>query len=232
MNGLFPPSLDAEMIGLMKSAGFRALNLSLGSVCPDQLRRFSRPNVKTAFENCLNWAETAGMSAVGYIIVAAPDQNPVDSLEDLLYLAEKRVLVGTSVFYPAPGSLDFMRCQEMGLLPDHLSLFRSTALPISHTTTRLQAVTLLRLSRILNFIKSLIDQGLTLGDMVSASPGSGQNSREETGLNLLRLFLTQGKIYGMSPESDRFAHSVDLSLTQTFADRLHRLSIKGATAPT
>jgi len=232
MNGLFPPSLDAEMIQLMKAAGFKALNLSLGSVCPDQLRRFSRPDVKTAFENCLNWAETAGMSAVGYIIVAAPDQNPYDSLEDLLYLAEKRVLVGTSVFYPAPGSLDFLRCQKMGLLPDHLSLFRSTALPVSHTTTRLQAATLLRLSRILNFIKALMDQGITLADIMSSSPGPGQNSREETGLNLLRLFLTQGKINGMTPEGDRFEHTIDLMLTQAFVNRLHRLSIKGATAPT
>ena len=31
MNGLFPPSLDDNMITAMKGAGFKTLNLSLGS---------------------------------------------------------------------------------------------------------------------------------------------------------------------------------------------------------
>jgi hypothetical protein len=95
------------------------------------------------------------LGAVAYIIAGAPGQDPQDSVADLLYLAGKTAIVGVSIFYPAPGSADFEKCRAQNLLPSALSLLRSTALPISHTTTREDSITLLRLGRILNFFKSL-----------------------------------------------------------------------------
>jgi len=92
---------------------------------------------------------------VGYIIVGGPGQDPLDSVADLLYLADKNAIAGVSVFYPAPGSADFEKCRVQNLLPPVLTLMRSTALPISDTTTREDSITLLRLGRILNFFKSL-----------------------------------------------------------------------------
>ena len=114
--------------------------------------------MQSAFENALDLAEHCGLSAVGYIIVAAPFQNPMDSVEDLLYLASLRTLAGVSVFYPSPGSVDYDLCSQLGILPEHLSLMRSSALPVSHTTSRIESVTLMRLGRLLNFMKALTDQ--------------------------------------------------------------------------
>ncbi|MGO9311206.1 MAG: B12-binding domain-containing radical SAM protein [Syntrophobacteraceae bacterium] len=155
MNGLFPPALDEEVICAMKAAGFSALNLSLCTTCRDQLKRFRRPDVREDFERSLACAEKYGLEAVGYIIVGGPGQDPLDSVADLLYLADKNAIAGVSVFYPAPGSADFEKCRVQNLLPPELSLMRSTALPISDTTTREDSITLLRLGRILNFFKSL-----------------------------------------------------------------------------
>ena len=101
MNGLFPPSLDEAMIKQMAEAGFKTLNLSLGSFCQDQLKRFRRPDVREAFNRCLIWAGKYGLNAVGYIICGAPFQSAAASVSDLLRLAEKRVLTGVSLFYPA-----------------------------------------------------------------------------------------------------------------------------------
>jgi len=155
MNGLFPPSLDEEVVRAMKAAGFTALNLSLCSTRGAQLKRFRRPDVREEFERCLSYADKYGLVAVAYIIAGAPGQDPRDSVDDLLYLAPKAAIAGVSVFYPAPGSADFEKCRAQNLLPSDLSLFRSTALPISDTTTREDSITLLRLGRVLNFIKSL-----------------------------------------------------------------------------
>lgn len=155
MNGLFPPSLDEEVVLAMKEAGFTALNLSLCTVSRDQLRKFHRPDVRRAFERALVYADRCGMESVGYIIAGAPGQKAEDSLADLLYLARHKVIAGVSVYYPAPGSLDFARCTELDLLPDRFSLMRATAIPISDTTSREESATLLRLGRILNFMKSL-----------------------------------------------------------------------------
>ncbi len=82
----------------------------------------------------------------------------MDAVEDLLYLASLRTLAGVSVFYPSPGSVDYDLCGRLGILPEHLSLMRSSTLPLSHTTSRIESVTLMRLGRLLNFMKSLIDQ--------------------------------------------------------------------------
>ncbi len=155
MNGLFPPSLDEEIVCAMKAAGFTALNLSLCTTRVEQLKRFNRPDVREGFERSLAYAEKYGLSAVGYIIAGAPGQDPHDSVADLLYLAGKTAIAGVSIFYPAPGSADFEKCRTQHLLPGDLSLLRATALPISDTTTRQDSITLLRLGRILNFFKSL-----------------------------------------------------------------------------
>ena len=53
MNGLYPPSLDGHVIAAMKSAGFKILNLSLGSTSEKQLKRFNRPDVGRDFDRAI-----------------------------------------------------------------------------------------------------------------------------------------------------------------------------------
>lgn len=215
MNGIFPPTLDREVIRAMKEAGFKTLNLSLGTVSPGQLRRFRRPDVRSSFEESIAHALENGLDAVGYIIVGAPGQNPLDSVSDLLFLAEKDVLAGVSVYYPAPGSADFAACREAGMLPLDYSLMRSTALPISDTTTREDSVTLLRLGRILNFIKSL-----SRSDSIPAADSQDSAwtpaKRRNAGLLLLRNFLLDGTVSGMTPQGELFRHRVSERLCEIF----------------
>jgi radical SAM superfamily enzyme YgiQ (UPF0313 family) len=107
MNGLYAPSLDDELIRTMNKAGFKALNLSLCSLSKDQLRRFGRRDVRKAYEAALECLNACGMDSVTYILVGAPGQSPVESLDDLVYLAGMDTLCGVSVYYPAPGSRDY-----------------------------------------------------------------------------------------------------------------------------
>ena len=155
MNGLYPPAIDEQIIVMMKKAGFKILNLSLGSTSKKQLEKFKRNDVRSSFEKALLLAQKHDLESVSYIIAAAPGQSAQSSLEDLLYLAQKRTLIGLSIYYPAPGSLDYKLYKNKNIIPEHFSLMRSSALPLNNTTSRIQAVTLLRLARILNFMKSL-----------------------------------------------------------------------------
>ncbi len=241
MNGLYPPSLDEEVICAMERAGFKTLNLSLCTTDRAQLKRFGRPDVREDFERALSFARKFGLGAVAYIIVGAPGQDPMQSVIDLIYLADKEAIVGVSVFYPSPGSLDFTRCAALGLLPETLSRLRATALPISDTTSRQDSITLLRLSRILNFFKSLdpIEREAVL--RVAAKPcpqaiperlpvaGRGGEtktqaaSRREAGKTLLRIFLQSGAIYGLSPDGRIFRHCVSEALCGEFRGRLLRV---------
>ncbi|MBF0389729.1 MAG: B12-binding domain-containing radical SAM protein [Desulfamplus sp.] len=220
MNGLYPPSLDEEMIVAMKDAGFKTLNLSLGSTSAIQLRRFRRPDVRGAFEQVLYIAAKHGLECVSYLIAGAPDQSPEDSLNDLLFLSQKQTLVGLSIFYPAPGSVDYEKCRQNALLPQQFSLMRSSALPISHTTSRIQAVTLLRLARIINFIKSLTDSGqpIPAPEKYEDIPLSSNllSDRRSVGVCLLKWFLYDGVLRGVKKDGTLFEHNVDLELCRGF----------------
>ena len=230
MNGLYPPSLDEEVIRAMQAAGFRTLNLSLGSTSTEQLKRFNRSDVRAAFDRALKLAEDYGLNAVGYVICAAPFQSAEDSISDLLYLAQRRVLAGVSIFYPAPGSKDFELCKNIGILPDHFSCMRSSALPVAHTTGRQEAVTVLRLARILNFMKLNLDKGkyiaadATPGDMRINNPAD----RMETSRRLLSKFLHDGKIRGVTPEGEVFEHLISEKLANAFLTGLAAIDLRGS----
>lgn len=255
MNGLFPPTLDDDSVRAMKEAGFQALNLSLGTTSREQLKRFRRPDVREAFDNALACAQKHGLEAVGYIIVGAPGQDPMDSVSDLLYLAGRNALAGVSVYYPAPGSADFAKCREMGILPEKFGLMRSTTIPISDKTTRQDSATLLRLGRILNFIKSLPDEAQPAPPQENkaagaapeslSGPGTSQDSlsreiewtpaaRREAGIRLLRRFLKEGRIFGLTPSGEEYEHRTSRALCDKFiqgivdlpeiASKLQRLS--------
>ncbi len=228
MNGLFPPSLDSEVIEKMKEAGFKTLNLSLGTTSQQQLKRFQRPDVRKAFDRALRLSESFDMNAVGYIIIGAPYQKAKSSVSDLLFLAQRRVLVGVSVFYPAPGSKDFDCCQKLSILPKHLSCMRSSALPLSHTTTRLESVTLLRLGRLLNFIKSLNDTSVSVADLLDEKiKFDVSDNRIQNGIRLLQSFLVDGRIRGISPQGEIFEHHISKPLADQFLEGLKSIRIKG-----
>jgi anaerobic magnesium-protoporphyrin IX monomethyl ester cyclase len=228
MNGLLPSTIDDETVHAMQGAGFKTLNLSLGSTSRAQLRRFKRPDVRRAFDRALQSAEKFGLNAVGYVIVGAPDQCADESLIDLLFLAARRVLAGISVFYPAPGSRDFKRCRAENILPDTFSLMRSSALPLSHTTTRKEVVTLLRLGRILNFMKYLADleTAPSAASIQRASVKQGGN-RIQVGRKLLRMFLNDSKIRGITPDGQIFEHNISIPLTHRFIQKLENIRIRG-----
>ena len=232
MNGLYPPSLDEEIITAMADTGFKTLNLSLGSASGTQLQRFSRPDVRAAHDRAVALARKKNLACVSYVIAGAPDQTPEDSLHDLLYLAARSTLAGLSIFYPAPGSRDYDRCRTLGILPKNFSLMRATAFPLDHTTSRLQAVTLLRLCRILNYMKHRVDQGLAL-PLPQALPSdmsaiSHQHADRETiSENLLTWFLYDANIRGMDKDGQVYIHKTDPILCRTFVTAIHEMPISG-----
>ncbi len=228
MNGLYPPTLDEDVVSAMKVAGFRTLNLSLGATCPEQLERFCRPDVRDAFDSCLELAEKYSLEAVGYVICGAPGQSAVQSIEDLLYLAGRRVLAGLSVFYPAPGSKDYEVSKRLGILPEDVSLFRASAIPISHSTSRRESVTLMRLARIINFMKQLIDQGrqLPAPAPIIEEQISTRVGRQDIGEKLLAAFLFDSQIRGVSPDGSIYTHSTENNISRQFLSGLKNITIK------
>jgi anaerobic magnesium-protoporphyrin IX monomethyl ester cyclase len=229
MNGLYAPTLDADVLESMQTAGFKTLNLALITTSASQLKRFARPDTVSDLDRVLYLARGLGLKAVVYLIIAAPGQDPHESVVDLLYLARKRAIAGLSVFYPAPGSSDFRWCRKQGLLPTTLGQMRATALPVAHETDRRQAVTLLRLGRILNFMKSILDLDHRLPP--PAKPPRQTDPRTDRitiGRQLLAAFFRDGKIYGIDVDGRLYDHCTDPALTHAFLKGLNHATLQGS----
>ncbi len=229
MNGLHPATLEDRVIGRMQQAGFQTLNLSLGTTDADQQKRFGRPDLRVDFDRALEAARRHDLSAVGYLIAGSPGQEPRTVIDDLLFLAERRVLAALSIFYPAPGSSDYEWCRRHGQLPEDIARWRSTALPLGNQQQRLASVTLLRLTRILNFMKACIDRE---GDIPHPAPIRTKHiaapvNRWSDGLKLLQAFLHDGQIRGIDREGQIYRHRMDEGLTQAFHQGLEGAVLKG-----
>ncbi len=231
MNGLLAASLDEELIAVMRAGGFKTLNLALITTVAAQLKRFGRPDLTVDLDRVLALSAKHELASVAYLIVAGPGQDPGQSLQDLLFLARRRVLAGVSVFYPAPGSADYRWCRRQGLLPDTAGLLRATALPLVHVTDRLQTVTLLRLGRILNFMKAVIDEGTGLPEPATVPKRLLlDRKRAEIGRLLLAGFLHDGAVCGVDDEGWVYRHAVDAKLARQFRDGLAEGPVRGAIA--
>jgi hypothetical protein len=229
MNGLFAPALSRPIIRLMRQSGFKTLNLALITTCASQLKRFRRPDITAALDRVLSDSMRYGLHCVVYIIVAGPGQRPEQSVDDLIHLAQRRVLAGVSIFYPSPGSDDYIWCRDRHLLPDRLSLLRATAIPLEDHTSRLEAVTLLRLGRVLNFMKLLIDQGKGLPQPCAPQKLTKlPESRLALGRVLLAGFLDDGLLRGVDNDGNLYVHHTDSRLSRMFLERLRGIKLRGS----
>lgn len=171
MNGISFASLDGELIGLMKRAGFKTINLSLVSTDDCIRSSMGRPAGAAAFSDVLEDAERAGLNVVAYAILGMPGQTIEEMVGTVGYLMSMRVLIGPSIYYPVPGTPLFDACRKEGILPPLQSQCRSSAMPIETLNfTRLDLITLFRLVRAVNFIKGKIDDrvlpdGINLKDL-------------------------------------------------------------------
>ena len=158
MNGISFASLDGELLGLMKKAGFGTLNLSFVSTDLFTRERMRRPKAMIEFDSILAEADRIGLNVIAYGILGMPGQTIEEMVETLIYLMGRKVLIVPSIYYPTPGTPLFGWCQREGFLPPHPSQLRSSALPIeTKEFCRLDLATLFRLARVINFIKGKMD---------------------------------------------------------------------------
>ena len=171
MNGISFVSLSSELIGLMKRAGFKTINLSLVSTSDCLRSTMGRPTGTADFSAVLDDAERVGLNVVAYAILGMPGQTIEEMVETIGYLMSRRLLIGPSIYYPVPGTVLFDACRKEGILPHFPSQYRSSAVPIETVDfNRLDLITLFRLVRAVNFIKGKIDEkvlaeGINLHDL-------------------------------------------------------------------
>jgi tRNA A37 methylthiotransferase MiaB len=227
MNGVSCASLSGDLMGLMKRAGFKTVNLSLVSTDRNVRSAMGRPAGVADFSTVLDAAEKTGLNVVAYAILGMPGQTIEDMVDTVGYLMSRQVLIGPSIYYPVPGTALFDTCRKEGALPRCASQYRSSAVPIeTGDFSRIDLITLFRLIRAVNFIKGKIDEkvlpeGVNLHDldlllreksgikdaavMHSAFSMQGQTCRKGEGpswQDLLLLLLAERALFCLQKTSD------------------------------
>jgi radical SAM superfamily enzyme YgiQ (UPF0313 family) len=210
MNGVSYGSLDGELLALMKRAGFHTLNLSYVSSEPRTLEMMKRPGPLAVFDEVLENAKRLGLRVIAYAILGIPGQSLEEMAGTVIELMGKTVLIGPSVYYPTPGTSLFERCRELGALPDTLARMRSTALPIeTGDFSRLDIVTLFRLTRAVNWVKKKIDEKIFPEGMAwreiyffCRDRKNSLSGPERLGLDLLSLAVEEKTFFGLKKEPD------------------------------
>jgi anaerobic magnesium-protoporphyrin IX monomethyl ester cyclase len=162
MNGVSFAALDHELLHLMARAGFGAANLSFVSTDPLTRKRMKRPGAAgpAYFDEMVASALDAGLTLTAYAILGMPGQTLTEMTDTLIHLMGRQVLIGPSIYYPSPGTVLMKQCQDQGLLPADMGQWRSSAFPVkTRDFDRLDLATLLRITRLINFIKGRMDQG-------------------------------------------------------------------------
>ncbi|MEE4241168.1 MAG: radical SAM protein [Desulfopila sp.] len=168
MNGLSYHTLTFTLLEKMKAAGFTDLNLSL--VCSQErlLEMSQRPKSGEHLENVLNNADVLGLHVVVYFIIGLPIQTLEDAVETLCYLAQKKCLIGPSPFYMTPKSALHRKYHGTDALQPASSgkdiCFSARLSALDNEKPgfgRDELYTVFRLTRVINYLKRLIDQGVS-----------------------------------------------------------------------
>jgi radical SAM superfamily enzyme YgiQ (UPF0313 family) len=155
MNGICYPTLDEEMLVLMKQAGFKQLNLSFVTKDGNLRSKHNRPQKdKTEdkhFEKIVKMANELDFFITVYLIMGLPNQTYEEIKESVNYLLDLSVLVGPSIFYLPPGSQLFAQLNIPENIKNNWNYYRSSAFAIeTEHLNREQLVELFCYSREMN----------------------------------------------------------------------------------
>jgi radical SAM superfamily enzyme YgiQ (UPF0313 family) len=159
MNGISSRELSDRLLEKLARAGFQQLNLTVGSASLATRRAWNRP-AAPVFANYLERIRRADLTAVAYIFFGVPGQSLTEMLESIIALMNLPTLIGASVFYPVPGTPIYQELADtyrLDQIPPENT--RASAIALENAEfSRADIISLLKLVRLINFLKDCLDQ--------------------------------------------------------------------------
>ena len=155
-NGLFASMIDAELAELMYRAGFKTIRLSFETVNEnrrqDMAGKISNIGIKTAVNHLVNAGYDPGDLAA-YVIMGLPDQQLDEIISSIFFVNNLGVQVKLASYSPIPGTKDFQRALNKGILSNDMDplLSNNSIFPLVSSSTEFEAYRKLRiLAQMLN----------------------------------------------------------------------------------
>ncbi|MDW8001096.1 MAG: radical SAM protein [Deltaproteobacteria bacterium] len=172
MNGIYFGSITEKIVKKMEEVGFKRLNLSLVDLSPSVLLG-QRRRLTGDWEKIFRILESSGLNLEVHFIVGLPNQTVFDVLKTISFLAQRRCLLGPSIYYLFPKSNETRRVLGDKWYEKLHYMRSSVLLPINPFFSRDALFTLLKICRFVNFLKGFVDrckENITLKDIELPTP--------------------------------------------------------------
>ena len=191
MNGISYLSLDDELLGLMRQAGFSHLNLALVSSDKTVRETTKRPHTLEAYLRVVHKAAALGFKIVSYQILGLPNESLDSMIQTLAFNARLPVLLGASPFYQTPNS-PIARGLELSASDFIKARLTALAIETDHFS-RADIYTLFVTTRIVNFLKGLPVDGVT--SLPELMRQRWSDPRSQIGFDLLKQLAETQRLY-------------------------------------
>jgi radical SAM superfamily enzyme YgiQ (UPF0313 family) len=118
-NGLHVREITTELAVLMKAAKIVTVRLSLETASRERASDFSGKVTRDDFRNAVDALFSAGYTAAdtgAYILAGLPRQTMEEVVETAEFVLESGVAVKPALFSPVPGTVEFDRAVEAGMI--------------------------------------------------------------------------------------------------------------------
>lgn len=201
MNGVVP-KISHEIKSLIKEAGFQRINISLVDVSEEVQKEVNRGQFKYFDKIIENFIET-GVPIETHFIIGLPEQKLEHIISTIIYLAEKRLLLGPSIYYLAPGSRKFEEFLSHNGKFNFKYARSSVAYPINKDLDRTKIMTLMKLVRFVNYVKKqidLMDRQLQVDELIDLARDKDKE--------ILSALIQEKKLISYNPTKIRFETDV------------------------
>jgi len=207
MNGLSFFDLDPKLLTIMKSIGFRKLDISLVSVSIDSNRLLRRPYSLNKLEEIIKTCEFLNLPFTLYVILGIPSERIHDMLKSICYCSRTIGKIGPSIYYYLPNGDDI----------DPI-FFRSSSIFVkSEKFKRNELFTLFIICRIINFLKNIpLEKEIDFCTLVNDFSLLRLNKRQLLGMNILKKMLSEKYLFSYSNGSFRPIINFDYKIFEKF----------------
>lgn len=232
MNGIYAGTVDEALLERMARAGFRRLNFSIVDTSPmvaRKQRRSSPEHLLTLFP----FLDASDFLVETHFIIGLPDQSPEDVLRTMILLMGRRLLLGPSIFYPAPGSSAFDELSSSHGWNQDFRICRSSAMwPANPLFPRETTYTFMKLVRFINYVKGMLDRSpgiKRMSDLMDdPSPTGIHPASKERDRRILTTLLMEKRFVFFDTRVQTFVDEPqDFDLIATFFEKARGSGIRG-----
>jgi len=208
MNGLSLRNLDDETLKMLAQCGLHELNIALVSHSQQNITTLQRPHAFEEFDAVIQKTRALDMFITAYIILGLPDDSLDTMCDSICLLSSRPVLIGPSIFYPTPGTKIYTQLKRRRVVCDEkYRIYRSSLAAIeTDAFSRVDIMTLMKIVRMVNFLKSCADRygkesKISLRKLLSSIDdinidGSSVETVDASALQLLIVLVNECKAQG------------------------------------